>query len=92
MEEYQASFRMCATCGSALVEESVVGPDRPPRWPWTWSANPNDALTAGEQLGCVAAGTWLVLGLLLDGWAHNNQPSSSVRSAFLASSKGSTRW
>lgn len=87
VEEYQGSCSMCATCGSELVEELVVRPDRPPHWPWTWSANPDDALTAGEQLRCLAA--WLVLGLLLDGWAHNSQaPETASRPGTRSSTRG----
>jgi len=50
VDEYQGSYSMCATCGSELVEDLAERQDRPPRWPWTWSANPDEALTAGEPL------------------------------------------
>jgi hypothetical protein len=41
------------------------------------TSGPRPRLSAGEDLATVAFGTWLIVGLFLDGWAHNHQRPES---------------
>src|SRR3546814_9388797 len=41
------------------------------------ASNPRSLLTTPERLASVAFGLWMVVGLFLDGWAHDNAKPES---------------